>query len=334
MAVAAKIKAAVGRAQQGSIQNEAVWQNDAAKQGKNEFLFFMKPELTIADQGVALDKVIDLTLAKIEEFGLQIKNIRVLSAEYLAKHNIIAQHYGVINAIAKDAHSMSEGAKATFKEKFGQDLSEANVLGGIQMLEKYPVFNPTSLDFLVQNCPFTKLAGGTYAVTAKLDAEKAYIINGFHPRQLEHFTEAGRSIVVFTLTGDIDWETARENFIGATNPEKAEAGSLRRTFLEKKDELGLAEVSQGSNGVHLSAGPVEGLIELMRYNSDFGSTDGKKSYKDFQFGQQLSEKLSEEQIQRVLKNEDLDVDGRKESIFDLTELKNSDEAVSFLSASL
>ena len=72
----------------------------------------------------------------------------------------------------------------------------------------------------------------------------------------------------------------------------------------------------------------------MRYNSDFGSADGKKSYQDFEFGQQLSEQLTDAQIQRVLKNEDLDVDGRKESIFDLTELKNSDEAVAFLSDSL
>ena len=334
MALAASIKAAVGRAQQQSLQNESVFENADAKAGKNEFLFFMKPELTIASQGVDFDKVLELTLSKIEEFDLSIKNVRVLSADYLKQHNIIAQHYGVINAIAKDAHGMSQGAKETFKEKFGQELSEANVLGGIQVLKKFPVFNATSLDFLVQNCPFTKLAGGTYAVTAKMDADKYYIINGFHPRQLEHFTEAGRSIVVFTLTGDLDWETAREHFIGATNPTKAEAGSLRRSFLEQKDELGLAEVSQGSNGVHLSAGPVEGLVELVRYNSDFGSADGKKTYKDFQFGQQLSERLSDAQIQRILANEDLDVDGRKESIFDLTELKNSDEAVAFLADKL
>ncbi len=38
--------------------------------------------------------------------------------------------------------------------------------------------------------------------------------------------------------------------------------ALRREFLDNQAKLGLAEVSQGVNGVHLSAGPVEALVEL------------------------------------------------------------------------
>ena len=47
--------------------------------------------------------------------------------------------------------------------------------------------------------------------------------------------------------------------IFSSNPIKANKGSIRKTLLDNKDLYGLKEVSQGANGVHLSAGAVEGL---------------------------------------------------------------------------
>lgn len=45
-------------------------------------------------------------------------------------------------------------------------------------------------------------------------------------------------------------------------------GSVRRLFLQKKAELGFTDVSKGSNGVHMSAGPLEGMVEFIRFFSD------------------------------------------------------------------
>jgi nucleoside diphosphate kinase len=64
--------------------------------------------------------------------------------------------------------------------------------------------------------------------------EEVFLINGFHPKQLKHFIEPSRSIVVMTLSGDLSWSDARNNFVGSTMPAKANKGSLRNDFLEKK----------------------------------------------------------------------------------------------------
>ena len=255
----------------------------------------------------------------------------MLSANYLKEHNIIAQHYGVINKIASNAvENLSEGAKEKFVEFYGKPISEFKVLGGLEFLEQYPMFNALSLDMVWQNVATKKLAGGTYCEVLKLDNETVHLINGFHGRQLEHFTEHGRSIVVFTLSGNLSWADARGKFIGATNPSAATPGSLRRTFLEKKDELGLSEVSQGVNGVHLSAGPVEALIELSRYNSNFSDKAKSKSFTDYSFGKQIQANFTPAQVETILNNGNVDVNGKATSIFDLTEEKDSDESIAIL----
>lgn len=329
-----RISDSVEKARSESFVVEEIYSDSSAETGKNEFLFFIKPEVLDTPGGVKTDQVLALILEKIKAFGLTIHNARVLSAQYLEEHNIIAQHYGVINSIAKDAvGSMSEGAKDKFKALFGGDVSEFKVLGGLEVLDQYPDFNAFSLDYIWQNLENKKLAGGTYVEVVKVDNETLHIINGFHPRQLKHFTAQGRCIVVMTLSGDLDWSVARSAFIGATNPVTAQEGSIRRSFLDNKDALGLAEVGQGTNGVHLSAGPVEALVELRRYNSDFSVSGGEKAFEAFSFGKALKETFADK-VADITNNINVEVDGKATSIFDLTEEKNSDEAVELLKAVL
>lgn len=324
------IAESVKKAQNQSITFEEIYNNPTAKVGKNEFLFFIKPEILVKSDKIQLDKILELIEMKIEAFGFNIHNIKILSANYLEQHNIIAQHYGVINKIASNAvANMSEGAKEKFKEITGKSINEVKVLGGSEFIEQYPHFNAYSLDFLWQNLENKKLAGGTYFEPIKVDDEIIYVINGFHPRQLKHFTEAGRSIVVMTLSSDISWTEARSNFIGATNPTNANQGSLRREFLDNKEALGLAEVSQGVNGVHLSAGPIEALIELKRYNSNFADKNQIKSFSDFSFGRTLAENFNG-QFDDIVNNINVTVEDKATSIFDLTEEKNSEEALELL----
>ncbi len=69
---------------------------------ENEFLFFIKPEITAPSDTIKLEQILKVILDKIKVFGLRVGNVRVLSAKYLDKYNIIAGHYGVINRMAID----------------------------------------------------------------------------------------------------------------------------------------------------------------------------------------------------------------------------------------
>jgi len=319
-------------AQKNSLDFVELYNNENKENLENQFIFFVKPEVTLEDNNIKLDKILDLVFDKLSEFNLNVENVKVLGAKYLDKYNIISQHYGVINKLSNSPlEYMSEDAKNKLKEIANvSDLKECNVMGAFEFLNKYSYFNADSLDILWQNKDVKKLAGGTYLEIVKVDTDNVYLINGFHPRQITHFTKEGRSIVVFTLSGNLSWADARGKFIGATNPQSAHEGSLRRVLLERKDEFGVPEVSQGLNGFHLSAGPVEGLIELIRYNSDFSNNSKVKSFKDFDFGKKLMESFSEEKIQQILNNVNVDFENKKVSVFDLTEEKSSNEAIEIL----
>lgn len=309
--------------------NREIYKNDALI-SKNEFLFFIKPEITLNDASVKLDAILSLIFEKIELFNMDVKNIRIINASYLEKHNIIAQHYGVINKLSKKLKEyITQEAKENFYNLFGEDFEKVEVLGSLEFLDKYPEFTPTGLSYLWQNAPTEKLAGGTYAQKLSLDGKSVYLINGFHPRQLEHFIAEDRIIVTMTLVSDTDWAVARNSFIGKTNPADAETGSTRNELLKNKNAFGLQSVSSTWNGVHLSAGPVEGLVELMRYNSDYeGGT--VQSAKDYVFGRLLIGELDEKKAEKIIKNAVIDYQGKKESIFDLTEEMNADECLQLL----
>lgn len=321
----------IRRAQAGKLFFEEVYADPGLAAGKNEFLFFIKPEVTLPSEAIRLEEVLGLVYDQVSAYGLGIHNMIILSAGYLERYNIIAQHYGVINRIAANAREhMPEAAQEAFKAFYGHSIYDVKVLGGIEFLEAYPEFNARTIAYLWQNCEFKKLAGGTYCVKVAVGDDTVYLINGFHPNQLIHFTEAGRSIVAMTLSGDLRWDKARNDFIGSTDPSRAKGGSLRHIFYERQGELGLPNIAPSTNGVHLSAGPVEGLVELRRYNSNFSDPARTKSWADFSFGKKLQAVFPEDVVKHITGNVDLTLDGKTVSVFDLTEEKDSDEALALL----
>ncbi|HET9571255.1 MAG TPA: hypothetical protein VFP20_07615 [Bacteroidales bacterium] len=317
-------------AQTGRVYDEVVLPDTALPVLKNEYLFFLKPEITMPSDTIQLEPIIDLVLKQLDTFGLVIHDVRILSASYLETFNLIDQHYGVISFVSNQGkNALTESAKTRFQELYGVRADESNVLGAMEFLRKYPFFNDHSLDCMWQNSENNRLGSGTYVEKLRIDQEEVYLLNGFHPKQLRHFTEPSRSIVLFNISGDRPWKEARERFAGATDPRKAVDGSLRRLLLERKSEFGIPDVSQSFNGIHLSAGPVEALIELHRFDSDHSNPDGEADFKDFSFGRALLNEFGEIP-EPLLNNAALDVEGKFTTVFDLTENLDSDEAILLL----
>lgn len=304
--------------------------NDNSVSGNNEFLFFVKPEITVNDPNIKLEAILDLILSKINSFNLDIKNIRVVNAKYLAKHGIIAKHYGVINKLSRNIkQAITEEGKENFKKIYDEAFDTAKIYGSLEFLEMFPEFSPTGLSFLWQNATTEKLAGGTYSQKLELDGKRVYLVNGFHPRQLDHFIAPGKAIITMTLVSNTSWDVARNDFIGKTNPQDAALGSIRRELLENKDEYGMQSVSSSWNGVHLSAGPIEGLVELLRYNSNYEKSDIRSAL-DYSFGQKIAQTFDEQKAENLLKNPDVSYEGKHISIFDLTEELNSNDCINLL----
>ena len=328
-----RISTVVKQAQADKVNYEQIWSESSGKRLKHEFLFFIKPEITKSSTSIDLHEILHTVFEKLNHFHLCVEDIRLLSANYLKQYNIIARHYGVINQMSKNPqHHLSAEAKANFFKLFGKHPDKVQLTGSIDFIEKYPDYNPFTLNDLWKNSVTSKLAGGTYCAPVSIGGEEVYLINGFHPLQLIHFTEKGRSIVVFRLSGDTDWSVARNSFIGKTNPADALPGSLRNILLTREKHFGLSDISASQNGFHLSAGPVEGLVELIRYLSDYSGHDIRKTG-DFNFGKSLQAHFTDKEVETICNNSIVNYKGALISVFDLTEEKNSNEALELLKES-
>lgn len=270
----------------------------ASETTENEYCLFIKPELT----GINAERfkyVAELIFERIQAFEQTPIAVSAIEASYVVKHNIMAEHYGVIDSISRHGIDViSEGARQRLNEITAEDPNvKLETLGAHQFLDRFPYFSAQALAVFYDNLKNIKLAGGTHCVRAIVRGVPVLLFNGFHPEQLERYTIPGSVILAFVFRTSVPWKILRTNMTGATNPAKALPESIRGALFSQKDRLGLDEVSSGKNGVHVSAGPVEGMVEIMRFMSNLDenrilspdqTTFGKLLLKNTKDSQQLS----------------------------------------------
>jgi len=82
----------------------------------------------------------------------------------------------------------------------------------------------------------------------------------------------------------------------------------------------------------MSAGPLEGLVELQRFFTDHEASPQKLAFENFAFGNLLLHSGTQpDRIVGLAQNPDLSRDGKNISAFDLTEEKDALEAAKILS---
>jgi len=174
----------------------------------------------------------------------------------------------------------------------------------------------------------TRLGGGTYAFKLQVLGTNYIVLNPFHPYQLVPYTTPGHAIIVLEGKSTIPWQDLRNLVCGVTDPTAAAKGSIRQILLEKKDQYGLSDVNKSTNGCHMSAGPLEALVELKRF---FEIKDNNITH----FGHQLSEHgVTPEKAIHVATNPDLTINNKNISAFDATEELDSEAAAAKLAAAL
>ena len=81
-----------------------------------------------------------------------------------------------------------------------------------------------------------KFGGGFYCGKLETEQGELYVLNGFFMSMRAKFVEPGAAIHYYVVSWDASktsWEDFRGKVLGATNPEEAEAGSVRRQILER-----------------------------------------------------------------------------------------------------
>jgi len=306
----------VSKAQGGSFISTAEYA-PASLPSANEYVLFFKPELTALSRK-AFGRVANLVQERLEAFEQAVVLASALGSEYIRRHRIAEEHYGVINRVSQLGRRALSSEAAERLLEVASSIDE-DALGAHEFLARYPFFTPAALAVFYDNLQSKRLAPGTHCVRAVVRGRPTVIFNGFHAEQLEHYTRPGATILALVVRGTRSWVQVRRELTGATDPKKALADSIRGLLLARQHELELEEVSSGRNGIHVSAGPIEGMVEVCRYASDLDGTE-RLRVEDTTLGRLLLAKGVDTRIIRdASMNPVVSVSGKQTPVFDLTE---------------
>jgi hypothetical protein len=291
----------------------------------HEFVVFSKPELGRL-RGAELAAVWDLFAELLARHDVTVHSAMILTGPELDERKAMQEHYGVINQISRLGRSaLTEPAEEALGSAYGADLDGALVLGGHQFLEQYPEVSPYALGLLFANAEVRRLGPGTYAGAVTVDGARVIILNGFHPRQLSFFTADDAVCAFLHCSSPTAWETLRSDLIGTTDPSKADADSIRGRLFADPAGFGLETVSYNFNGVHMSAGPLEGLAELQRF---FGRGH---ALTDWSFAQALlAAGLDGDAVADLVANPTVAAGDQRGTAYDLTEGLDAEPAATLL----
>jgi hypothetical protein len=296
---------------------------------RNEAAFFFKPELT-SDSNVDLQAVTELVRRTFEKHDAEIVAGVAMSGPFLSSHNIIADHYGTINNVSREGiDGLAPPARSRLQEVFADMIAQgAEIWGGHQFLNRFPFFTSEALAVLWQakDAISVKLSPGAYAIDYRVLDRKVVLLNGFHPHQLTYYTARGKAIIVLIIRSSTAWRVLRNGLIGATDPNEAAPGSIRRQLLENQNAFHIQEISKGLNGAHLSAGPVEGFFEIQRFFESVANVEGHANFLHAYSGAGLDEG----KLAALAANPLLGPVTNHRPLFDATEDMEMSDAISFL----
>jgi hypothetical protein len=299
---------------------------------ENELLLFVKPELLMVEDPQAIKNSLELVFAKLAEFKAQVDGMMLVGGRLLEQYEIMNRHYGYINLLSRKASEIIDPAdRQKVFEMLNLSPSDAGaytLLGGHEYLKRYPGEDVYQLNQLWHTKKSLKLRSGFYFEAYEKGPDKLILINAFHPVQLAHFTEASHRILLVLVHSNSGWPALRDEMIGVTFPEKALPESIRGTLYANPRKFGLEAVGIGNNGVHLSAGPFEGMFEIQNFLGSILKSD-PQARPPLLLKKMMAKGMGFDEALGALKNPPLEANGRATDLFSATENMDSDEAIAF-----
>lgn len=295
---------------------------------QNELLLFVKPEIFMVEDTAHVEAALNLVFGKLAEFDAHVDGVAIVGGKVLEEAEIMNRHYGFINRLSRFASQMID---ADDKQKIADALGIATIddyaiYGGHEYLQAFPNDDPFTLDTLWFTKKSIKIRSGFYVQSYRKHGADFLLVNGFHPAQLFHFTDSTHRIVLVLVHSDTAWGTLRNAMVGATFPEKAVPNSIRGTLYAHPDDYGLGSVSIANNGVHLSAGPFEGLFEINNFFGHILDLDVRKQ-PPLILKKMLAAGLSMEDALKALDNPIVTEMPKPTDLFTATEDVDTDAAV-------
>ena len=292
----------------------------------NELVFFIKPELLKVEEDIKIQNTLKLIEEKFRAFEVEVDGAVIIPGHVLEQQEIMNRHYGFINQLSRKAKDLIDpSARKDIFRILGQaDHGLHLVLGGHQFLETFKTDVDTlSKVWFAQGAK--KLRSGFYFIEDTFQGEPIILVNGFHPSQLQHFTNKEHRILLLLLHTDTDWETMKFDLVGDTFPERAKFDSIRGALYANPEHYGQQAVGINTNGVHLSAGPFEAAFEVVNFFGPILDLDPSKT-PPLALKKAMASGISEKHVLSLLENPKLN----QSDLFTETESLNTHDAVQLI----
>ncbi|PRY37508.1 hypothetical protein [Umezawaea tangerina] len=234
---------------------------------RTHFVTLVKPELLTAASAAEVLTGIREVLAG---GGVEMTRCAVMPADDYLAHGYLLRHYPRLHRVAADG---TDALTSDARVRLDQVLAEWAVdgaQGAYPALAAHPHVDPAALEAMVSAAGVRKLGSGSYVSALDLGAGTVAVLNGFLPALVRGYADATRLVAFFECRGERAIADLRQNLLGTVDPATAAPGTLRGTAAELADHVG-ARLSASYNGVHLSAGHLEGMFQAWAY---FAAHDG------------------------------------------------------------
>lgn len=230
---------------------------------KNQLLAFFKPEVFLNKKPEQIEKIMKLVFEKLEKYEVSVDGTALFPGSVIKKYEIMDRHYGVINTLSKNASKiLSNDEKELVFQTLGIKDKNTKILGGHEAYAIAGIHQTIDFDNYWLEAKSSRIRGGFYVRTMKINNEEIVVVDGFHPHQLAHYTEADRHLGVMLVSSNTSWSKLRDEMLGVSFPQDAHEDSIRGILHNKAKEYGFEKVMIENNIMHLSAGPTEALFEI------------------------------------------------------------------------
>lgn len=302
---------------------------------QNELLLFIKPEIFLVKDLEKVENSVNLVLEKLKQFDAHVDGILILGGKLMDNLDIMNRHYGFINKLSRSASKIiSEDDRGKIKEALNLSfIDNHNIWGGHEYLEEFTDENCFDLDQLWFTKKSIKIRSGFYIQSYEKHSKNIILVNGFHPAQLEHYTNSSHRIVLMLVHSNTHWSVLKNEMIGATFPEKAVSESIRGTLYADPANFGLQEVSIANNGVHLSAGAFEAMFEMVNFFGKILKIEPEKE-QPLILKKMINQGIDISQSLNALNNPVVINEPKEIDLFTATEDKDTEEAIALYQNSL
>jgi hypothetical protein len=232
------------------------------------FVTMVKPEVLAA--GTTVDAMAEV-LRVLDANDVTVLRCALMPARRYGELGFLLQHYPRLYRVATDGvRALSAGARcglAVLLERSGTTAAA----GAFDAAAHEPELSAGALEARCRQAGIRKLGSGSYASIVELNRTPVAVLNGFMPALAASYLDSAASVGLIECHSDQEVASLRTDLLGDLDPATASPGSLRGALAASVGRGHGIALSEGRNGVHLSAGHLEGMFQTWRY---FTAADG------------------------------------------------------------